>query len=71
MDDPWWHKDLLHNHWPLIHQWSCIINNMVRNDAPRIEAGRNSKPPDERYMRIRKNAENVLRARIAQLKAAA
>lgn len=71
MVDPDWHKDLLRNQWPLIHQWSCIINNMARRDAAEIEAARNPVPADDRYKRIKKNAENVLRARVAELKRAA
>ncbi len=71
MADPDWHKALLRNQWPLIHQWSTIINNMARRDAAEIQSARNTEPPDERYRRIKKNAEDVLRARIAEIRAAA
>lgn len=47
MDEPEWRKKMLRLQWPLFHQRSRIINNIVR-DIPELDTSR-----DARYLRIR------------------
>lgn len=55
MDEPEWRKDMLRAQWPLIHQRSMMVNNVVRN-IPENDTSR-----DERYLRIKSNAMEHLR----------
>lgn len=54
MDEPEWRKKMLRSQWPLIHQRSRMINDIVRG----MEG---NAPMDDRYFRIReKGAEKLL-----------
>jgi hypothetical protein len=59
-----WRKELLKRTFPLVEQRSLILNNHVKTISA-VEMAH-----DERYKRIRANAVEIMRARLAELEAA-
>jgi hypothetical protein len=64
-----WRKDLLRRNHPLTEYRSYSINDMVRNNRAFIEQQRGGvgSAPDERYNRIKANAEKVFREWLVDL----
>jgi hypothetical protein len=62
LDEPAWRKEILCSHAPLIEFRSRWINDTVRARARELEAWSGLTKPDERYMRIRQKAVDMLPA---------
>ncbi len=61
MDEPEWRKEMLRRQWPLFHQRSRMINNMVRGISE-LDTSR-----DERYMRIRAKGISMIENAFSEL----
>jgi hypothetical protein len=72
LDEPEWRKAMIKSRAPLIEFRSKWINDVVRNNAQSLEHWANTKPPDERYLRVKARAMAMLKDELLpDLKAAA
>lgn len=64
-EEPWWRKEVLRTHFPLIEYKSKWINDQCRAMAPNLD--RHQPPADARYLRIKARAKEVLRGWIEDM----
>jgi hypothetical protein len=60
-DEPGWRKVAILRNLPLIDERSLILNGIVCTDSAAIEQSRGNGEPDERYLRIKARAVELLR----------
>lgn len=67
---PKWMQRMLRTGWAQIDRRSFAINSGCREQAKAMEENRGATPPDERYLRIRAKAMDLIKDAYRQLKAA-